>query len=128
MRKKRQFVEASASDNFLQYIPNGFDLNGNYLDSFQDVDLTGFLPQSKTFEPECPNRDGPEICDEHTPFRTHSGYCNNLKNPHLGKSLATFSRLLPSMYENGNWKSNKKRWKFHGEQSKSSLFEIFIYG
>ncbi|KAK6624368.1 hypothetical protein RUM44_011227 [Polyplax serrata] len=101
VRRKRQLFDTTGSDNFLRFFPNGFDNGGNFIDSFQDVDLTGIMPQLQAFEPECPNRDGPEICDELTPFRTHSGYCNNLKNPHLGKSLATFARLLPAMYENG---------------------------
>lgn len=87
----------------------GFEPPGNFVDNFEDIDLTGILPPPKEFEPECPNRDGSEICDETTPFRTHSGYCNNLKNPNLGKSLATFARLLPAMYENGNfWYTSMK--------------------
>lgn len=101
VRRKRQVFDTTGGDNFLRFLPTDFDFNGDLTDNIQDIDLTGFLPPSKHDEPECPDRDGPEICDELTPFRTHSGYCNNLKNPHLGKSLATFSRLLPSAYENG---------------------------
>ncbi|KAL0279058.1 UNVERIFIED_CONTAM: hypothetical protein PYX00_000696 [Menopon gallinae] len=100
-RKKRQLFDTTGSDNFLAF-PTGFGLNNDFADALQEVDLTGLITGPiRPIEPECPDRDGPELCNELSPFRTHSGYCNNLKNPNLGKSLATFSRLMPPVYENG---------------------------
>ncbi|KRT83256.1 peroxidase [Oryctes borbonicus] len=85
-RRKRQTF-----GNILQ--PNDFT------DSLQSVDLSTFLqPHAFDFDPTC---DDNGICDETTPFRTFSGYCNNLRNPTWGKSLTTFTRLLPSQYEDG---------------------------
>ncbi|KAG8175633.1 hypothetical protein JTE90_001062 [Oedothorax gibbosus] len=40
-------------------------------------------------------------CDHTTPFRSASGWCNNIQNPHRGKSLVTFQRLLPPKYQDG---------------------------
>ncbi|XP_035230877.1 uncharacterized protein LOC118202791, partial [Stegodyphus dumicola] len=40
-------------------------------------------------------------CDHTTPFRSPSGWCNNVQNPHWGKSLVTFQRLLPPRYGDG---------------------------
>ncbi|CAH1185902.1 unnamed protein product [Phyllotreta striolata] len=40
-------------------------------------------------------------CNSRSAFRSYTGHCNNLKNPDYGKSLSTFSRLLPSVYEDG---------------------------
>lgn len=50
-------------------------------------------------EPQCEDFSAP--CDTTTPFRTLTGHCNNLKNPSLGRSLTTFARLLPAVYEDG---------------------------
>lgn len=120
-RKKRQLFDTTGSDNFLAF-PTGFGLNNDFVDALQEVDLTGLITGSiRPTEPECPDRDGPELCDELSPFRTHSGYCNNLKNPNLGKSLATFSRLMPPVYENGEsavW----QRFK-----TISSVLSYFLY-
>ncbi|XP_060522510.1 chorion peroxidase-like [Cylas formicarius] len=40
-------------------------------------------------------------CDLYSPYRTITGYCNNLKQPNLGTTLSNFNRLLPSAYEDG---------------------------
>lgn len=40
-------------------------------------------------------------CDHTSPFRTLSGWCNNLKSPELGNSLKLHDRLLPPQYEDG---------------------------
>ncbi|XP_042900763.1 uncharacterized protein [Parasteatoda tepidariorum] len=40
-------------------------------------------------------------CDHTTPFRSASGWCNNIQNPQWGKSLVTFQRLLPPRYHDG---------------------------
>jgi peroxidase len=40
-------------------------------------------------------------CDHSYPFRTHSGWCNNLVTPSAGTSFHVFKRFLPSVYEDG---------------------------
>lgn len=93
-RRKRQIFDSS--DNIL-----GFP-NNDFTDILQNVDITGFLPTLNSHvknEMDCPPDDAP--CDPTTPFRTLSGHCNNLRNPELGKSLTTFARLLPPVYEDG---------------------------
>lgn len=95
--------DPTGTDNILGFpASDDFQLTGDLTDAFQGVDIGGLIPGPRPTEPECQIRDGlSEICDENSPFRTHSGYCNNLKNPNMGKSLATFARLMPSVYENG---------------------------
>lgn len=68
-------------------------------DGLQNVDVSSLIPpHALDFEPHCEDT-GP--CDLSTPFRTFTGHCNNARNPNLGKSLTTFTRLLPSAYEDG---------------------------
>ncbi|XP_043527129.1 uncharacterized protein LOC122537740 [Frieseomelitta varia] len=93
-RRKRQIFDTT--DNVL-----GFP-NNDFSDLLQNVDISGFLSQKKPTnhdEVECPVDDSP--CDPTSPYRTLSGHCNNLRNPNLGKSLTTFARLLPPVYEDG---------------------------
>ncbi|XP_054715544.1 uncharacterized protein LOC129225022 [Uloborus diversus] len=40
-------------------------------------------------------------CDHTTPFRSASGWCNNIQNPHWGKSLVILQRILPPRYHDG---------------------------
>ena len=42
-------------------------------------------------------------CDPAAPYRTYSGYCNNLANPNFGKSVTPQHRLLPAQYDDGTW-------------------------
>ncbi|KAK4874855.1 hypothetical protein RN001_014215 [Aquatica leii] len=68
-------------------------------DGLQNIDVASLLPaHALELDHKCEDT-GP--CDLHSPFRTLSGHCNNLRNPSLGKSLTTFARLLPSTYEDG---------------------------
>ncbi|XP_053999872.1 uncharacterized protein LOC128887698 [Hylaeus anthracinus] len=93
-RRKRQAFDTT--DNIL-----GFP-NNDFSDLLQNVDISGFLTHNKPTnheEVECPSDDS--TCDPTTPYRTLSGHCNNLRNPSLGKSLTTFARLLPPVYEDG---------------------------
>ncbi|XP_014285769.2 heme peroxidase 2 [Halyomorpha halys] len=85
-RRRRQLD----GDNFISFDFGGKDLS--------NIDITDLI-QSKPVESECHEEEGP--CDARSPYRTFSGHCNNLERPHLGKSLTTFARLLPSVYENG---------------------------
>lgn len=71
-------------------------------DTLQTIDIASFISGAGTARPpqnECD--DPPTPCDTKTPFRTMTGYCNNLRNPTWGKSLSTFSRLLPAQYDDG---------------------------
>ena len=40
-------------------------------------------------------------CDHTSPYRTITGWCNNLLHPEYGKSLTIFERFLPPSYEDG---------------------------
>lgn len=88
-RKKRQAFDNSGNSL-------GFP-GSDFSDVLQNVDITNILPDSLPTEIECPSEDGP--CDPTTPYRTFTGHCNNLRNPKLGKSLTTFARLLPPVYD-----------------------------
>ncbi|KAB0798263.1 hypothetical protein PPYR_09256 [Photinus pyralis] len=89
-RRKRQIFDNSVLQSVFR---------DELSDGLQHVDVTTFLP-ANSFELEN-NCDDSGPCDPRTPFRTLSGYCNNLRNPTVGKSLTTFTRLLPSAYEDG---------------------------
>lgn len=62
------------------------------------MDLSSLIASSFLDDPTC---DDGGSCDPNTPFRTMTGHCNNLGNPSWGKSLTTFTRLLPSVYDDG---------------------------
>ncbi|KAJ8969968.1 hypothetical protein NQ317_008531 [Molorchus minor] len=68
-------------------------------DGLQQVDIGALIPP-ETFDVdlEC---DDAAPCDHTFPFRSMTGHCNNLKHPNYGKSLTTFARLLPSVYDDG---------------------------
>lgn len=40
-------------------------------------------------------------CDYTSPFRTITGWCNNLNNPKFGMSFTQHDRILPSFYDDG---------------------------
>lgn len=91
-RRKRQ-----AFDNNL----NSFGQD-DFINSIQNVDINTFSTGTIspiTLEPQCEDLTAP--CDPKSPYRTFTGYCNNLRNPTLGQSLTIFARLLPSAYEDG---------------------------
>lgn len=93
-RRKRQVF-----DNNLN---SGFGSSDDFTNSLQNLDINTFVTGTispVTLEPQCEDLTAP--CDSSTPFRTFTGYCNNLRNPTLGQSLTTFARLLPSAYEDG---------------------------
>lgn len=93
-RRKRQVFDNNLS--------SGFGSSDDFTNSLQNLDINTFVSGTIspiTLEPQCEDLTAP--CDSSTPFRTFTGYCNNLRNPTLGQSLTTFARLLPSAYEDG---------------------------
>lgn len=95
-RRRRQVLDSGDPLFSLNSIGPGF---------FDGLELTELYPPPiHHSEGECPIETNP--CDELNPYRTFSGYCNNLKNPNFGKAMTTFQRLMPAVYENGN-KSHK---------------------
>lgn len=76
--------------DFVQSLPE-MDLNeliDNHLMTNEQKSL------SKCYESVIP-------CDHTTPFRSISGFCNNVNNPEFGKSMRIFDRILPPVYEDG---------------------------
>jgi peroxidase len=93
-RRKRQAFDNNLGSNF-----NGQD---DFANTLQNIDVNSFVTGTIspiTLEPQCEDLTAP--CDATSPFRTFTGYCNNLRNPTLGQSLTVFARLLPSVYEDG---------------------------
>lgn len=87
-RRKRQALDGFNGDDFINSISN-VDINTFSTGTISPI----------TLEAQCEDLTAP--CDTKTPFRTFTGYCNNLRNPTLGQSLTVFARLLPSVYEDG---------------------------
>ena len=65
-----------------------------------NVDVTRFVPPT-TPPSVCQSNEDTLPCDNTTPFRKFSGFCNNLRNPTFGRSLTPFNRLLPAAYDDG---------------------------
>lgn len=63
------------------------------LTALQDVDLSEVLELPRALP--CDEQALP--CDHTAPFRSITGWCNNLRSPGRGKSLRAFSRLLPPL-------------------------------
>lgn len=91
-RRRRQVLDISGDPLF-----NLNSLGHNFFDSLQFTEL--YTPPIHFSDGECPIETHP--CDPHNPYRSFSGYCNNLNNPNFGKALTTFQRLMPAAYENG---------------------------
>nr|CAD7197864.1 unnamed protein product [Timema douglasi] len=95
-RKRRQTFDTNrdivnfATDSFNDVFSNGL----------QSVDVSPFIPQGSV-SADCDSLEDRAPCGSHGQFRTITGHCNNLRNPKIGQSLATFARLLPPAYENG---------------------------
>ncbi|VDK27340.1 unnamed protein product [Gongylonema pulchrum] len=86
---------------FAQYKTNGeISLQESY--SFHYFRFIGriepFLGPGGSVE-KCLPRNLP--CDHTTPYRTMSGWCNNLRNPHFANAFGPLLHLLPPAYEDG---------------------------
>lgn len=88
-RKKRQLFENNLGSAFRDEFSEGL----------QNIDITSLVPPNLLEDETACDDLGP--CDPTFPFRTYTGHCNNLRNPSFGKSLTTFTRLLPSVYDDG---------------------------
>ncbi|XP_060521875.1 chorion peroxidase-like isoform X1 [Cylas formicarius] len=69
------------------------------LSELKNIDVSDLLPATKYATDTNCSDSGP--CDATSPYRTLTGYCNNLAQPDLGTSLSNFRRLLSSAYDDG---------------------------
>ena len=114
-------LDNSASSNSLHDFINGAGLN--FLTHEQRLRLAATGDPTLTSEPlvpsdvagssseqpqrtssvsaNCQDDDKAFPCDHTTPFRTITGWCNNLNNPKYGQSFTPLDRILPSAYEDG---------------------------
>ncbi|PSN37939.1 hypothetical protein C0J52_20255 [Blattella germanica] len=97
LRRGRRQTFDSGRDNILNFPTDS--LNDDFTDGLQNVDISSFISAPLT-SPECDSGEDKGPCDSRSIFRTITGRCNNIRNPNMGKSLATFARLLPPAYEN----------------------------
>lgn len=72
-----------------------------------NVDVTRFVQPAAAPNP-CGTNEETLPCDNTTPFRKFSGFCNNVRNPTFGKTLTSFNRLLPAGYDDG---IARPRWR-----------------
>ncbi|CAG0905142.1 unnamed protein product [Darwinula stevensoni] len=73
------------------FLPRGPELNAVFVGDRLPQPPPSFCPDGEETRP----------CDPKSPFRTFSGWCNNLAAPHFGKELTLFDRLLAPKYEDG---------------------------
>ncbi|XP_022188065.2 peroxidase-like protein isoform X2 [Nilaparvata lugens] len=92
-RRRRQLSDTGNQlANFLSDLP-GSDL-------LTELDVSGLIGSTPGGAAGDGCREEEGACNPRAVYRTYSGHCNNLERPNLGKSLTTFARLLPSVYEN----------------------------
>lgn len=71
-------------------------LNGDPL-----IDFVSNEQRSNSVSANCQDDDRAYPCDHTTPFRTITGWCNNLNQPKFGQSFTPLDRILPNAYEDG---------------------------
>lgn len=72
--------------------------------SLSKLELSEYLQNHIFLQDQLPSESCGESllpCDHTSPFRTITGWCNNLAHPHYGKSISLFERLLPPAYDDG---------------------------
>ncbi|KAM3718694.1 Heme peroxidase [Dirofilaria immitis] len=120
MRAKHEAIAiARVSDVFLQVTKNIMSsiesednkqrlgkMDANKIQDFlQHIDVSSFISRIEPFlgpggsVEKCLPKNLP--CDDNTPYRTMSGWCNNLRNPHFANAFGPLIHLLPPAYENG---------------------------
>lgn len=69
------------------------------------IDITTLLdspsPSGSETSPSKECLEEPFPCDHTYPFRSITGWCNNLRNPEYGMSFRTFSRFVDPKYDDG---------------------------
>lgn len=101
--EKLESLAASANSGFLTAEQRSQLIQANdpmfgpdpLLESMQQV------TSSSPNEPQCQDDAHIFPCDHTSPFRTMTGWCNNLNNPKFGASFTQHDRLLPSSYDDG---------------------------
>lgn len=77
-------------------------LNSDPLIDFNSHTQTNSGDQrSNSVSANCQDDDRAYPCDHTTPFRTITGWCNNLNQPKFGQSFTPLDRILPNAYEDG---------------------------
>ncbi|VDM22860.1 unnamed protein product [Wuchereria bancrofti] len=121
MRAKNEAIAiARVSDVFLQVTKNilshiGTESNKELLGEVNDInemqnllqqiDVSSFISRIEPFlgpggsVEKCLPRNLP--CDDVTPYRTMSGWCNNLQNPRFANAFGPLLHLLPPAYDDG---------------------------
>lgn len=59
------------------------------------------ISRTSSVSANCQDDDKAFPCDHTTPFRTITGWCNNLNQPKFGQSFTPLDRILPNAYEDG---------------------------
>uniref|UniRef100_A0A915Q467 peroxidase n=1 Tax=Setaria digitata TaxID=48799 RepID=A0A915Q467_9BILA len=130
MRAKHEAIAiARVSDVLLQVTKNiisdvefenknlllkGLDKNG-IQNLLQQIDVSMYINKIEPFlgpngsVEKCLPKNLP--CDDSTPYRTISGWCNNLRNPHFANAFGPLIHLLPPAYENGSLRIDIPRSK-----------------
>ncbi|XP_043188890.1 peroxidasin homolog pxn-1-like [Amphibalanus amphitrite] len=93
-RIKRQLVNLSNQLSGNPQTVQGFSTSLRQFDVSSLVSQVPIIDQCRADEETVP-------CDPAAPYRTYSGYCNNLANPNFGKSVTPQHRLLPAQYDDG---------------------------
>ncbi|CAO4368063.1 unnamed protein product [Caenorhabditis nigoni] len=97
LAKDEAVFEANVSFILLEATRKLVKLQNIELDSIQGVYIgEDFGVKSDT---QCNPKDFP--CDPTNPYRSYTGWCNNLESPSLANTFRELKRLLPPVYEDG---------------------------
>ncbi|VDN04293.1 unnamed protein product [Thelazia callipaeda] len=99
-----KMLMSRAQSNEISELPGSLDMN-ILQDVLPHIDVSSFVGK---IEPllgsggsvmKCLPKNLP--CDHTTPYRTMSGWCNNLRNPSFANAFGALIHLLPPAYEDG---------------------------